>query len=162
MTNLRTILIAGALSIGFAGTASAKSYNLNFDDHEDILEQLIALDADGIDGLQEEFSDARDDIADALDDIAEAKEEIREIPFGGFIAKIAFNVASATVSSATNAAFDEVLGELDLAEEELDNRRQELGEAEYKETGGAIDMVRREISALEKELDKLANALDDL
>ena len=44
---------------------------VEFDDDEDLLTQLIELDADDIDELREEFAEAREDIADAVLDIEE-------------------------------------------------------------------------------------------
>ena len=68
-------------------------------------------------------------------------------------------MASITVSKATESALDEVRTEMNKAEKELDNRRAELGEAEYAETQGAFAMVREELEHIEDALDELKEAL---
>jgi len=164
MTNLtstaRNFLFAGAaaLTLGVS-SASAHSYSFDFDDHEDLLEKLIALDADDIADLRSDLRDAQSDVAEAIGDIAEAKEEVKEVPFGGLIAKIAFSAAKASVSEATDIAIDEMREELTLAEVELGERRSDLGEAEYNETSGAIAMIQEELDGLEEVLEELVNAL---
>lgn len=86
--------IAGAAALALAAFAplsgaSAHDVHLHFNDHEDLLEQLIELDADGIEDLRDDFADAREDIADAIIDVEEAKEEVKEVPLGDMIATIA-------------------------------------------------------------------------
>jgi len=163
MLNIRSLSLAGATTLALAvaplGAANAHSFNLNIDDHEDLLEQLIELDAEGIEDLREELVDARAEIADAVVEIEEAKEEVKGIPFAGMVANIAFRVASVTVSKATESALDEVRTEMTKAERELDNRRTDLGEAEYAETQGAFAMVREELVHIEDALDDLMDAL---
>ena len=95
MQTIRNTIMAGAaaLSLGLLapmGGASAHSFHLSFDDHEDLLEQLIELDADGIDDLRDELVEARAEIGEAIYEIQEAKEEVKGVPFGGMIARIAF------------------------------------------------------------------------
>ncbi len=163
MLNIRSLSIAGAAALALAAAplsgASAHSFHLNIDDHEDLLEQLIELDADGIEDLRADLVEARADIAEAVEEIAEAKEEVKDVPFGGLIANIAFRVASVTVSKATESALGEVRSEMTKAERELENRRAELGEAEYAETQGAFAMVREELEHIEDALDDLKAAL---
>ena len=156
----RNMLCAGAAALALAASpASAHSYSFSFDDHEDLLEQLIALDADGIADLRSDLQEAQADVADAIEDIAEAREEVKEVPFGGLIARIAFSAAKASVSEATDIAIDEIREELNLAEEELGARRNDLGEAEFNETSGAIAMIQEELDGLEAVLDELVEAL---
>ena len=163
MLNIRSLTIAGAATLALAAaplsSASAHSFHLDIDDHEDLLEQLIELDAEGIEDLRADLVEARADIAEAVGEIEEAKEEVKDVPFGGLIANIAFRVASVTVSKATESALDEVRAEMTKAEAELDNRRAELGEAEYAETQGAFEMVREELEYIEDALDDLKAAL---
>ena len=163
MLNIRSLTLAGAAALAMAAApvsgASAHSFHLNIEDHEDLLEQLIELDAEGIEDLREELIEAQADIAEAVVEIEEAKEEVKDVPFGGLIANIAFRVASVTVSKATESALDEVRREMAKAEDELDNRRAELGEAEYAETQGAFAMVREELENIEDALDDLKAAL---
>ncbi|MHA7872750.1 MAG: hypothetical protein ACX939_10400, partial [Hyphococcus sp.] len=139
--------------------ASAASFSLNIDDHEDLLEQLIELDADDIAEMRDDFAEARADIAEAIRDIEDAKDDVKGVPFGGMIARIAFRAASATVSETTETALDEVRSEMAKAERELDNRRADLGEAEYEETRGAFAMLHEELAALQAAIDALADAL---
>ena len=150
-------LVALTAAALFPSNASAHSYN--FGDSEELLEDLIEMDADDIRDLREDLIDARADVADAIEDIEEAKEEVKEVPMGAFIANIAFRTASATVSASTNIAFNKVRKELKKAEAELTDRREELGEAEFTETKGAIKMIREEITELEYALDDLQRAL---
>lgn len=166
MLNIRSLSLAGAATLALAaapiGAASAHSFHLNFDDHEDLLEQMIELDADGIEDLREDLVDAREDIADAILDIEDAKSDVKDVPFGGMVARIAFRAASATVSRATETALDDVRAEITKAESELDNRRADLGEAEYAETQGAFTMVRDELVQIEAALDDLMDALKEV
>ena len=161
MINIRTTAIAGIVALGIASTANASSYEFEFDDHEDLLEQLIELDADGIDDLQDDLVEARNDISEAIADVEEARAEVAaEKGFAGIIARIAFGFASNTVSSATEFAFDEIRSELDLAEGALGDQRSSVGESEFKETTGAINMIRYELSEIEAALNELLAALD--
>lgn len=157
--------LAGTAALAFASfapmTASAHSFSLSIDDHEDLLEQLIELDADEIEDLREDLVDARADIAEAIGDIEEAKEEVRDAPFGGIVAKIAFRAASATVSEAVTEALSEARVELGKAEDELEVRRTDLGEAEYTETKGAITMIHEELGNIEDALVDLLSALKE-
>lgn len=162
----RKASLAGAAALTLAAFAplsgaSAGSYNLHFDDHEDLLEQIIELDAEGIANLRADLTEARADIADAIRDIEDAKEDVKEVPFGGMVAKVAFRAASATVSKATETALDEVRDELVKAERELGARRTDLGEAEYMETSDAITMIRKELKSLEDALEDLTDALKE-
>lgn len=164
--NARKASFAGAAALALAAFApftgaSAGSYHLHFDDHEDMLEQIIELDAEGIADLRDDLTEARADIADAIRDIEEAKEDVKEVPLGGMVAKIAFRAASATVSKATETALDEIRDELVKAERELDTRRSDLGEAEYVETRDAITMIRKELKNLENALEDLTDALKE-
>jgi len=166
MQTIRKSVIAGAaaLSLGVLaplGGASAHSFHLSFDDHEDLLEQLIELDADGIEDLRDELVEARAEIGEAIYEIEEAKEDVKGVPFGGMIARIAFRAASATVSGASETALDEVRSEMAKAERELDNRRSELGEAEYAETQSAFVMLYEEMAELEAALNELSLALKE-
>ena len=162
MKNIRTTLIAATFLIGSSMSANARTIDFDFDDHEDLLEQLIELDAEDINDLRDDFADARADIAEAVVDVEEARAEIEsENGLGRAIAKIAFGFASTTVDVSVNAAFGKLQTELDLAEKELGVRRTDLGEAEFKETQGAITMIRTEISAIESALEDLTQAFDD-
>lgn len=141
--------------------ASAHDIHLHLDDHEELLEQLIELDAEGIEDLRDDFAEAREDIADAIVDIQEAKEDVKEAPIGGMVANIAFRTASATVTKAAKSAFKKVHKELNQAETELDERRADVGEAEYVETSGAIAMIREELKGVEEALSELTSALKE-
>lgn len=148
-----------ALTIAALLPNNASAHSLSFGDTEELLEDLIAMDADEIEEMRQDLIDARADIADAIKDIEEAKEDVKEVPMGAAIANIAFRTASATVSASTDMAFNKVRKELKKAEAELKDRRKELGEAEFKETQGAIQMIREELIEIEYALDDLQAAL---
>lgn len=123
----------------------------------DLLEQLIALDAKGIDDLQADFVDARREIDDAIDEIRDARAEMRGVPGGRFIIRIAFAAAADATSEAADEAFDDAFEEVDRAEADL--RTAEVSREERIETQGAIDMIRDELTGLEDALEDLAAAL---
>lgn len=159
-------LIAGAAAFALAipATANAGSMNvsfdgLDFDDDEDVLEQLIELDADDIDEIREEMADARQDIAEAIIEIEEARLEASDVPGGGAIVSAALKTASVIVSKAANEAFDEVEEELDDAERELDAVKSDLADGEYAETTMAIGVIREEIASMREALSDLVSAM---
>ena len=152
---------AAVLALAAFTPAAAGSYDIHIGDYEELLEQLIEMDADDIAEMRADFAEARADIDEAIRDIEEAKEEVKEVPLGGMVAKTAFSAASATVSKATDTALGEVSKELDKAETELGKQRGSLGEAEYQETSGAIMMLREELDALQGRLDKLTETLKE-
>ena len=131
---------------------------VNFSD-DDFLQDLIDLDADDIADLRDEFADAREEVLDAIQDIEEAREDVKGVPGGGVILKIAFGVASKTVSAATSEAFDEVRDALSEAEDELQDKREEVGEDEYDETSKAISVIRAGIADIEGALAELTAAM---
>lgn len=155
------IASAAALTVSVATPASAhiEFGHLHFDDDEDVLQQLIDLDADDIDELREEFADARVEIREAISEIDEAREEVEGVPGGKTILKTALSAASAIVSKATSEAFEEVRAELADAESELAGMETELSAEEYAETQMAIDVIRTELVEIEVALDELLQAM---
>jgi hypothetical protein len=137
----------------------ARSYDI--DDPEDLVEQLIKMDEDDIADLRADLVDARADIREAISDIEDAKDDVKDAPGGEAISRVAFRVAGAAVSSATGAALAEAHDALNEAEQILDGRRDELGMSEYRETRGAIDMIRGELTEIEATLQDLLDALRD-
>jgi chromosome segregation ATPase len=165
---LRSLAIAGAaiFAITMAAPTTAAAYDTNisfdgfsFNDDEDLLEQLIALDADDIEELREDMAEARADIRDAIADIEEAREEVRSAPGGAVIMKVALTTASAVVTKATGRAFRKVNHELDRAQRELADTRESVGEAEFTETTLAISVIREEIEAIKSTLSELTTAM---
>lgn len=150
-------LIALTLAAFAPGNSHARSFHI--ESPEDLLEELIAMDARDIDELQGDLQDARKDIADAILDIEDAKEDVRDVPGGRAIARVAMRTASAAVSSATGEALSEAWDALNSAEAMLSDQRDEVGEAEFRETQGAIDMIRGELEEIEYALDSLMTAL---
>ncbi len=132
---------------------------LNFGDDEDLLEQLIDLDADDIEDIRHEMADAREEIAEAIIEIEDAREEIKEAPGGAVIAKIALSTASAVVTKTTGKIFEEIKADLNDAADELETLRGKLSDAEYDETKMAISMLREEIAELETALSDLTDAM---
>ncbi len=137
--------------------ASAGRYHI--DDPDDLVEELINMDANDIADLRDDLIDARADIREAIEEVADAKEDVKEAPGGEAISRVAFRVASAAVSRATGAALAEARDTLDDAELILAERRSDIGDAEFAETQGAIDMIRTELGEIESVLDELLAAL---
>lgn len=165
---LKTILVAGGALIGvalIAPAASAHNTTLSFhhfsigDDDEDLLDQLIELDAEDIADIREEMADAREDIRDAILDIEDAREEAKAAPGGKSIVNAALKAASAIVDSAVSEALDEVRSELDSAERRLPGRADEIGADEVAETQLAIDTIREEIVEVEAALEELLDVM---
>lgn len=148
-----------ALTIAALIPTRADAHNFRIDKPEDLLEELIELDADEIAELREDLIEAQDDINDAIFDIEDAKKDIRDVPAGGAIARVAFKAASAAVDGAAGRAIGKAQKTLEEAESLLSERRDEVGEAEYKETKDAIIMIRRELAQIEDSLDDLLAAM---
>lgn len=152
------IAAAAASSIGFvAAPASARTIELNIGDG-DLLEKLIALDAEGIADMRADIAEAREEIADAIRDIEDTQEEIKDAPPGSrAIVKIAFAAAREATEAVIAEALDEVYEEIDDAEVRL--KSADVSEAERIETQGAIDALREELAELQRSLDDLTAAL---
>lgn len=153
-----------AVSAVAPGAAHARGDNisingLDFGDDENLLEQLIELDANDIEDMRDEMADARIEIADAILEIEDAREEVEETPGGAVVMKIALGTASAVVTKATDKVFEEVKAGLNDAAAELETVRDEIGEAEYSETKLAIAMLREELAELEAALADLTDAM---
>jgi hypothetical protein len=123
----------------------------------DLLEQLIALDAQGIADMQADFADARREIDQAIDEIEDARADMRGVPGGRLIIRIAFATAAEATSEAAGEAMDDAYDELERAEDEL--RRMDISREEFVETQGAIETLRDELGLLEESLDRLSTAL---
>ncbi len=165
---LRSLAIAGvgAFTIAIAAPTAAVAYDTNisfggfsFNNDEDMIEQLIALDADDIDQLREEMAEARADIRDAIAEIKDAREEVKSAPGGAVIMKVALTTASAIIKRKTRRMFKKVTRELARAEGELADRRESVGEAEFAETTLAIDVIREELAAIQASLIELTEAM---
>ena len=161
----RNFLLAAAalLALTFAALvpSQANAHKFHLGDADELLEDLIEMDARDIKELQADLADARADIKDAISDIEEAKRDLKDAPGGEAIAKVAFKVASAAVDKATGKAINEARQTLDEAEALLEDRRDDIGEAEFQETLGAIGMIRSELIEIEYALDDLTSALRD-
>ncbi|VAV98894.1 hypothetical protein MNBD_ALPHA05-267 [hydrothermal vent metagenome] len=165
---LRSLAIAGAaaFTVAIAAPTAAVAYDTNisfdgfsFNDDEDLLEQLIALDADDIEELREDMAEARADITDAIAEIEEAREEVKSAPGGAVIMKVALTTASAVVNTTTTRMFKKVTRELARVERELADKRESVGEAEFAETTLAIDVIREELAAIQASLIELTEAM---
>ncbi len=159
----RNFLLAAAALIALTVAAlvptPADAGRYHFGDAEEILDELIEMDARDIEDLRADLVDARADINDAIGDIEEAKEEVKDAPGGEAIANVAFNIARAAVDRATGKAIDKARETLIEVEALLDERREDIGEAEFRETLGAINMIRSELVEIEQALDALTDAL---
>lgn len=154
-----TILGAAAAAMMAFAPASAhgKEIVLNIGDG-DLLEKLIALDAQGIAEMRAEIAEARAEIAEAVRDIEEAKKEIDEAPAGArVVVRIAFAAAREATEAAVKEALAEARDEIDDAERRL--KSADVSEAERAETQGAIDALREDLAGLELSLNDLLAAL---
>lgn len=164
--NFSRLALAGTAAL-FLHAAPAAAHDtdglhingFSFESTEDLLDRLIDLDADDIDALRTDLSEARADVFDAIKDVEEARDEAADIPGGGFIYRIAIKIASRAVKDSTHEAFQEVSERLFDVEEELDQRRPEIGEAEYAETNTAISVIRTGIADIELAIDELLAAM---
>ncbi|GJL95057.1 MAG: hypothetical protein DHS20C05_14620 [Hyphococcus sp.] len=169
---MRALMIAGAaaLSVAVAVPTSAAAHDpdddheisfngFSFDDDEDLLQQLIDMDADDIEEIRTEMADAREEIREAILEVEEAREEASETPGGGVIVKVALSAASATVSTATNIAFNRVEKKLKTAESDLHDQADEIGAEEVAETQLAINVIREEIGSLRVAISELIDAM---
>lgn len=154
------LIIAGAAAMGlaFATPAAAHHHGFNFDDDEDLLEELIEMDAGDIQDMREEFAGAREDIKESIADIEEAREEASRAPGGGAVVKIAFAAARAATSTAVSAVLEEVRDRIEDAEQRLADMS-DISDEERAETQEAIDVLREEIASLEVALEELFDAL---
>ncbi len=159
----RNFLLAAAALIALTAASliptPADAGRYHFGDADELLDDLIEMDARDIDELQADLVEARADIKEAIGDIEEAKEDVKDAPGGEAIAKVAFNIARAAVDRATGKAINKARETLNEAETILGDRRDELGEAEFHETLGAIEMIRSELIEIEYALDDLTAAL---
>jgi chromosome segregation ATPase len=153
------IAAAAAAFMALAAPASAHGREIVLDIGDgDLLEKLIALDADGIADMRADIAEARAEIAEAIEDIAEAKAEVDEAPAGArFIVRIAFSAARAATEAAVSEALDEVHDEIDDAEKRL--KTADVSVEERAETQGAIDALREDLASLEDSLEELFAAL---
>ena len=166
---LGAFVAAGAAFIALSTAAPAfaasdgitiSGLHLNFgDDGEDLLEQLIALDADDIQDIREEMADALEEIDDAMDEIEDARAEAKATPGGGAILKIAFGAASMALTESVDAVFDEVRAELDLAARRLLEMKSTLSAEEFAETQEAISVIRTGLADIEAALDELVASM---
>lgn len=152
--------LAGAALVSTAAVAGERKERdlvINIGKEGDLLEQLIAMDADDIEDMRAEFAEARADIKDAIADIAQARDEAKRAPGGGVILKIAFATARSGVSAAVGEALGEARRELDRAGRDL--RTKDVSKDERAETEYAIATLGEELDALEIALDELMEAL---
>ncbi|MFQ5563907.1 MAG: hypothetical protein ACE5FO_10110 [Parvularculaceae bacterium] len=154
-----------AVSAGAPATAAAhdltiSALDIEFGDSEDLLEQLIELDADDIQELREEMAEALEEIDDAMDEIEDAREEAKSAPGGGAILKVAFGAASVAITESVDKAFEKVRSELDTAEGRLSEMKSTLGPEEFAETQEAIGVIRAGLADIEAALDELVAALN--
>lgn len=156
------LVAAGAAAAGLFLATPAFAHGghdiLSLGDDDNLLQELIDLDADGIQDLRDEFADARADIKDAINDVEEAREEVKSAPGGAAIAKIAFKAAREATSTAVRKALAEANDRVDEAERQL--KTADVSPEERVETQEAIDVLREGLASLEEPLDDLLAALD--
>lgn len=148
---------AACLAVASPAFAHDSDSILTIGGDDNLLGDLIELDAEGIQNLREEFAEARADIKDAIADIEKAREEAKASPGGGAIVEVAFNAARAATSGAVKSALAEAREEIDDAEREL--ARMDVSPEERVETQKSIDVLREEFAGLEEALEELLAAL---
>ena len=148
-----------ALTVAALAPSQANAHRLNIGDAEEVLDELIEMDAKDIEDLEADLVEARSEIKNAIHEIEDAKDDVKDTPVGAAIAKIAFKVASTAVDRATGKAINEARKTLDEVEAQLHDQRDEIGETEFQETLGAVRMIRDELTEIELALDDLTDAL---
>jgi predicted nucleic acid-binding Zn-ribbon protein len=158
------LAIAGAAVCGLALATPAMAHKssgrdvvINIGKDGDLLEQLIALDREGIEDLRADMAEARADVAEAIKEIEEARNEVKGVPGGQLILKIAFASARAGASTAIDESLRDARREIDNAEREL--QVADVSAEERAETQEAIDTLRSELGALEDSLRELLSAM---
>lgn len=141
----------------FAGGKADREVIVNIGEDGDLLEQLIELDAAGIEEMRAEIAEARVEIAEAIGEIEEARQQVKAIPGGQVILKIAFASARAGATAAVDEALAEARVEIDKAEVGLTTA--DVSAEERAETQYAIKVLRTELEALEVSLATLMDAL---
>ncbi len=166
---MKSLLSAFALSIAATAIVSAPAAardvtiktggdrTIVLGEDGDLLEQLIELDAKGIEDLRADFADARHEINDAIDEIEDARADLRGVPGARFIVRMAFAAAAEATAEASEEAFADAFEEVDRAEDGL--RAAKVSAEERTETQGAIEMIRDELGGLQESLDRLSAAL---
>ena len=157
-----TFLTVPAISPAVAhDTSDPLSFaGFDFTNPDRILDKLIELDQDDIKALETDLSDASTDILDAIDDIEDAREELRDLPGAGIFFSIAVGVAKQSVSFASEEALTRAEDVLVNVEGLLTERRNDVGEAEFVETSGAIDVLRVGLTDFRYAIDALIEAME--
>ncbi len=168
MTSAKTALIAGAAALAFTlapaanasefGDISIEDFNLNLGD-EDLLDGLIAMDADEIAELRAELAEARVEIAGAIQEIEDARAEAAKSKEAAAILAVALSEASKSVEETVAEAFDEARQELNRAEGELIDMKPSISSAEFEETSALIAYLRSELVEIETALGDLVAAM---
>ena len=162
LSNLVVVLfaLASAALISTAAVAGEKGERdlvINIGKEGDLLEQLIAMDAEDIEDMRSEFAEARADIKEAIGDIDEARADVKGVPGGGVILKIAFATARSSASIAIDEALADARREISRAERDL--KSADVSADERAETAIAISTLREELDSLQAALEELIEAL---
>ena len=152
-------LAAAALisTAAVAGENKGREIVIDIGEDGELLEQLIAMEADDIADMRAEFADARAEIKEAIAEVSEARSEVKGVPGGGVILKIAFAAARSSVSVAIDEAMRDARREIDRAARDL--KSMDVSAEERAETEGAIVTLREELDLLEVALEELMDAL---
>lgn len=122
----------------------------------DLLDKLIALDAEGIADMHEGALRARDEIDRAADDIRGAREDLRQGRGNRFVV-MALSVAAEELDSVVGEAIGAAYAEIDVAERDLETA--DVSPEERDETRGAIDGLRFDLEDIENSLGRLMDEL---
>jgi hypothetical protein len=157
-TSMKTLIAAVAFSFAAANPAFAADRNYEFVDNEEMLAELIELDADDIAEMRDELAEARVEIEEAIAEISAERAAIEDQPvFARAIMKIAFGFAGARIENEGLEAFDEALAALGEADAEL--KLAAVSDEERAETQAAIDLLQTELPALRDLLARLGEAM---
>lgn len=122
----------------------------------DLLDKLIALDADGIADMRDRIAEARIEIERAADDVRRAREDARSGRGNRFVA-LALSAVASEMDSVVARAIDSAYAEIDDAERRLADA--DVSADERDETQGAIDGLRADLGDIEEALARLMDEL---
>lgn len=161
MRQLKLAAAFAAAAVLFAGAPASASPGDIIDiivGEGDLLDRLIALDAEGIADMRDTIADARVEIERAADDIRFAREEAAE-GRGNRLVVLALSVAAEEIEQIVGGAVAAAYVEIDDAERRLVGV--DLSPEERNETQSAIDGLRIDLADVEAALGRLMETLKD-
>lgn len=152
-----TVLALAIHAVPAAAAGERGTTSLDLLDDGELLDNLVALDAEDIVKMRKEMSDARAEIKGAMDDIDDARAELAGVPGGDLVLSVALNAARGAAESVVSDVMTKVRTEISVAESELE--KTDYSAQEKEETRTAIAALREEMTALELTLAEFVAAL---